>query len=435
MVLLAVLVHLQERLGLRLHVAHVHHGLRGKAADRDAALVVSAAARFRVATTVERLDPKERPRGMSVEMWARSARYRSLKRIAERVRATHVATAHTQNDQAETVLLNLLRGSGPRGLAGIPGARDGILRPLLGTSRAEVERYAADRRLAFRADASNASEAHRRNRVRRHLLPLLAREYNPRIVESLASLASLMREDDEALAARAASLVAERARGVESAVFLKTGILRAAPPAVARRALLEMFREACRGGHGLTRRHLEAMQRLLTREALVRLPGGLVGQRFGAEVRIGPPIDPAADPSISVQGTQGSEEIRLRPGIWVHWAPLNCRIRVRRLPGGGIPGGRRHRWREVLSPRVLGAHLILRRWRPGDRLRPVGMPGRKKLQDLFVDAKVPRQERGRIPILVAGERIVWVVGYRVAEDFRWCGVGAACLAEVEFPAA
>lgn len=436
-VLLDVLARLQTRLGLHLHVAHVHHGLRGKAADRDAAFVVAEAARRGLAASLCRLDPAERPRGESVEMWARSARYACLDAMAARARAGRIAVAHTRDDQAETVLLHLLRGTGPRGLAGIPPVRHRILRPLLSVPRAEVQRYAALRRLSFRTDRSNASEAHLRNRVRRHLLPLLAARYNPRIAESLAALAGLMREDESALAEQAASLLARSARAAGPALCLPVGALLAAPPAVTRRVFQAAFRmvrpeghpEGTRGHQGLMRRPLQALTRLLTGEGAVRLPGGFEARRVGAEIRMGP----AADMSRQASEMASPEvEVPVRPGVWTGWPPLGCRLRVRRLAAGASIA-RQDRWRAVLSPRLLEGPLALRGWRPGDRFRPLGMRGAKKLQDFFVDAKVPREERGRIPLLLSGGRIAWVAGQRVAEEFRFDGRGPACLVEVEFP--
>ncbi len=434
MVLLDALIRLQGRFGYRLLVAHIHHGLRGRAADRDAAFVVSEAARRGLSASVSRLNPAERPRGESVQVWARAARYRCLEVVAEQGRASWIAVAHTLDDQAETVLLNLLRGTGPRGLAGIPPMRDRILRPLLGVSRSEVEAYAASRQIAFRVDASNASERYRRNRIRHHLLPLLAKEYNPRIVESLASLAVLVREDEEALTAQAASVVAAGGKHADSTVSLSVAALRATPPAVARRTFQAAFGLASRGGHWLTRRHVEALRRLLTRDAVVRLPGGLVGGRNPAEIRIGPPDEPMPGRGSQAAGSDvaAPSEIRLRPGVWTRWARLDCRIRVRPLAAPGIPPAPPDRERVLLSPRLLEAPLTLRCWRPGDRFRPLGMSGQKKLQDFFVDAKVPRRERERIPLLLSGERIAWVIGHRIAEDFRWEGQGGACLVEVEF---
>ena len=432
MVLLDVLVRLVPRLGLRLHVAHIHHGLRGRSADREAELVAAEAARHALPVSVERLEAATRARGTSVQVWARSARYARLEAVRRRIRAAWVLTAHNRNDQAETVLLNLLRGAGPRGLAGIPPARGRILRPLLGAWRAEIDRYAAARDIRFREDPSNRSVAYRRNRVRRQLLPMLAREYNPRILEALAALAEQAREDDDALTSLVAALgpTAVLARG--RAVGVSRRILSGAPPAVARRLLQEAFRRATAASHGLTRRHLAVLAQLAERGGDVRLPGGLRAWATAQYVWIGPAgrttrrsrLDGRPDSRGNGAG------VTLQPGRWARWAPGGCSVRVRRATGGAIRLGRRDPYREILDATVLDEPLRLRAWRAGDRFQPLGLRGRKKLQDFFVDAKVPREARARVPLLLAGDRIAWVVGHRIADEFRWRGGRVACVAEV-----
>ena len=421
MVLLDVLARLQRRLGFRLHAAHVHHGLRGRAADQDGALVLREAESRGIPASLVRLAPSERRPGASIQMWARDERYRHLEAMRQELGASRILTAHTQDDQAETVLGNLLRGTGPLGLAGIPAARGVLLRPLLGVTRAEVEAYARVARVPFREDRSNRSDAYRRNRIRRRLLPLLAREYNPRIVASLAGLAALMREDELELAALGAALLRQ-------AGFLDGGLLRlnastvaAAGPAIRRRGLQEAFRRVSGGRHGLTRRHLDALEALARQTGRTALPGGYRAWRSGGEVRLGP----AAAEGIETAPAM-PDGVALRPGVWARWGEWRVRVRrVSRAPsrpgtGAGV---------EVLSPRILQTSLHLRGWRPGDRFRPLGLGGQKKLQDFFTDLKMPRAERGRIPLLLAGEQIACVIGHRIAEEFRWEGSGAACLLE------
>jgi tRNA(Ile)-lysidine synthase len=435
MVLLALLLALERRLRLRLYVAHVHHGLRGRAADRDAALVIATAARHGLGVTLCRLDPRERPRGVSLEMWARAARYRCLESVADRVRAVGIATAHTMNDQAETVLLNLLRGTGPRGLAGIPAIRHRILRPLLAVTRPEVEAYAAARGVPCRPDASNASPAFRRNRVRHRLLPQLAAEYNPRLVESLAGLAGQLREDEDALAAQADALAARAVSAQAGLLALDRSCLREAPPALRRRVFQAAAARAGGGEVGLTRRHLAALARLLQAAGTVGLPGGLQAQTRGGQLWLGrgDRLARARAPGAPrAEAGAAPAPLHLQPGVWAPWAPLGGRLRLRRIPERHVPTPARDRWRAVLSPDVLHGPLLVRAWRPGDRFRPLGLAGRKKLQDFFVDAKVPRAERARVPLVLAGDRIAWVVGHRIAEEFRWRGRGPACLAEVTF---
>ena len=432
MVLLALLLRLQRRLPLRLHVAHVHHGLRGRAADREAALVVATAAGHGLGVSLCRLDPRQRPRGASVEMWAREARYACLEAVADRVRAAAIATAHTMSDQAETVLLNLLRGTGPRGLAGIPPVRRRVIRPLLAVARPEVEAYAAARGVPYRRDASNASLGFRRNRVRYRLLLQLAAEYNLRLVESLAALAGQLREDEEALQAQAAALAARAVTARAGLLALDRSLLRQAPPALRRRLFRAAAAQAGGAEVGLTRRHLEALGRLLEGAGTVRLPRGLEARWRSEALWLGPG-DRLARAAGEAAPRAADVPVPLRPGEWTPWPPLGCRLRLRRVPASRVPPLRGGRWRAVLSPAVLDAPLQVRAWRPGDRFRPLGLAGRKKLQDFFGDAKVPREARARVPLVLSGGRIAWVVGYRIAEEFRWPGRGPACIAEVRFP--
>jgi len=431
MVLLHALVRLMPRLGVRLHVAHIHHGLRGRSAERDAALVSTEAGRYGVPVSVERLAAESRGRGTSVQVWARDARYARLEVIRKRNRAAWILTAHTQNDQAETLLLNLLRGTGPRGLAGIPPVRERILRPLLTVSRAAIEAYATAHGVPFREDPSNRSLAYRRNRIRRELLPLLAREYNPRIVETLAALASQLRDDEAFLAAQVCAQAAEAVQECKAGVRVHAGLAAAAPAPLARRLFQEAFRRAGAESIGLTRRHLAALTQLVSHGGRVPLPGGFVAWASAKYVWIGrvtsadafraPPARP-----------RSSAEVALRPGRWVRWEPGRCLVRIRRAAGEGVSLHPRDPCREVLGPGLLAQHLSLRAWRPGDRFQPLGLAGQKKLQDFFVDAKIPRAERARVPLLMAGPRIAWVVGHRIADAFRWKGEGVACVAEVRF---
>jgi tRNA(Ile)-lysidine synthase len=430
MCLLHALAACAGRGGLRLVVAHVHHGLRGRSADRDAASVVAAAERLGLPYALERLDGATRAPGTSVQVWAREQRYRVLEAVRRRVNAEWVATAHNQNDQAETLLLNLLRGTGPKGLAGIPLIRGRILRPLLAVSRGEVEAYRDRYEIGFREDPSNRSDVYRRNRLRHRLLPQLLREYNPRLVESLAALAGQAREDEEALTAVVERLAAGALCTRGSAVGLTLADLAAAPPAIARRLLQEAYGRAVGVGHGLTRRHLAALASLALGAGRVRLPGGVAVSRAGGLLWFEPLA--GGGPSPSAPTVVATPEAILRPGRWTRWRPGGCMIRERHVAGRElrVPGD--DPARELLSPVLLAGTLRLRGWRPGDRFQPLGLRGAKKLQDFFVDTKIPRGARARIPLLVAGDRIAWVVGVRIADPFRWSGEPSGCLAEVRW---
>jgi tRNA(Ile)-lysidine synthase len=434
MVLLDALVRVAATLRLGLHVAHIHHGLRGRSADRDAGFVSDAAARHGLAVSVDRLAAETRARGTSVQVWARDARYARLEAVRRQVRAAWVLTAHTQDDQAETVLLNLLRGTGPRGLAGIPKRREHIVRPLLDVSRSAIAAYAAARDVRFREDPSNRRLAYRRNRIRRQLLPMLARDYNPRIVAALAALATQVREDDAALGRQAATTAEAALRKRGSSIGVDLAIILAAPPAVRRRVWHEAFQRISAGRHSLTKRHIAALVRLAEGEGRVSLPGGFEAWAAGKCVWLGPAVPGGSERRArrDAPTPEDRPEVTLRPGRWVRWAPGSCAVRIRRViaRGSRLAGADRHQ--EVLSARVLAGPVSVRSWRPGDRFQPLGLAGTKKLQDFFVDAKIPREARRRVPLLVAGNRIAWVVGHRIADEFRWAGERTGCLAEVRF---
>ena len=284
--LLALLHRLRESLGIRrLHVAHVHHGWRGAAADADAALVASLASRWELPVSIERVDAAgyAAAEGLSPEDGARRLRYEALARLAGRCGAAVVAVGHTRDDQAETVLMRLVRGSGLVGSAGMPILRPlgscRLVRPLLETSRQEIEAFLSAEQLTAHQDATNDDTTLLRNRVRHQLLPLLAREYNGRITEALARWAEEARADYACLEAVAqAQWPSACASMTEGGVAIALAWLSRAPLALQR----QMLRLAIRAVKGdllqIDFRHWEEVQALMTDRqdgARVDLPGGI----------------------------------------------------------------------------------------------------------------------------------------------------------------
>ncbi len=414
--LLLALHDLAPALKLRLSVAHLNHGLRGAAAAADANFVkrLAQSLSLPLISGRARVAERARRRQLSLEMAAREARYDFLVRAARRVGADAIATAHTLDDQAETVLLRLLRGAGTTGLGGIApavklqGVR--VLRPLLGVSRAQIERFLRARGQAWREDASNHDTAMLRNRVRHELLPLLESRFNPRIRETLARTAAIARDEDALLdGAVAADDPGDLANLTRLPVALRRRALRrwlietGAPP--------ETVAFDCLAGI----ERLTATSRGTRRLALAA--GWSVERRYDRLILHRPTLTPARS-SIP----RNLEAIR---GLWALRVPG-----LTRLDGLGLivtmrlaAGVARERpvrpgvWpvRATLSERVrAGRALALRAWRPGDRMRPFGLRGTRKLQDIFTDAKTPRIERAGFPVMVCGDEIVWAPGYRIA---------------------
>jgi tRNA(Ile)-lysidine synthase len=403
-VLLDCLHRLAPRMGFSLRVAHLDHGLRGEEGAADAAFVREAAAARGLPVTVGHLPPGALAApGRSLQEAAREARYAFLAEAAEAAGAQRIAVAHTADDVAETVLINLLRGSGPAGLRGIPPVRGRqIIRPLLAVRRQQVEAYARARRLPFRPDPSNADPRFLRNRIRQRLLPFLEKEFNPRVVESVARAAALL-EDDHAY------LEGEAAR-VPAAFPLEAGRLRALPVPVRRRVLVRALRAALAKGSRVRLEHLQAVEALLDPggdRGVVRLPGPLE-----ARLREGRIVIAAAGQGVS---DLPPPPLPLPEAGEVRWGSYRARIGPMEEAGeiaAGPGGGAEARWSVTLDADRLQPPLTLRAWQAGDAYRPVGAPGRRKLQDLFTDARVPRERRGRLPVLADGRGVLWVPGFR-----------------------
>ena len=298
-VVLAHALHgLGNPLGLELTIGHVNHGLRGADSDADQASVEALGAKLGVPVATRPARPEPLREGRSsrdrptLQEAARELRYAALLEMADAAGADWIATAHTSDDQAETVLLRMLRGTGPDGLGGIPErSPDGrILRPLLGVSREEVLAYAAREGIEWREDASNERDVYARNRLRRHWLPGLAADFNPRLLRSLADLAEALRRDAEWIEAQVASEAARRFEEGPGCLWIERKDWDSLPEALARRLARLALRRSGRG-RDVSRAHLRRMLAFFRSGrpgTAIELPGGLELSRQGERFRLGP---------------------------------------------------------------------------------------------------------------------------------------------------
>jgi tRNA(Ile)-lysidine synthase len=424
--------------------AHLHHGLRGADADGDEAFCRGLAGRLNVRFVSARVDVAALARAekRSIEDAARSARYAFLGRAADQLGADAIATAHTRDDQAETFLLRLLRGAGTRGLASIRPRVGRVIRPVLEAPRAELRQFLGTKGETFREDATNQDVSIPRNRVRHELIPYIQSRFSHAAPELLARQAALAREDEEflqQLAIETARHVVLRESGFdfaeasrdaewasnpyprtsdpgsrlsESGMLLDAAALRAAPRAVASRVAHHVLARlggirAVGSGHV---DRLLALAETAREGACVSLPGQYA-QRLGNTIALRPGRGPNRQ-------TENSFAFSLSIPGEVHWQPDGWTIAAE------APAVCSGRWAakgtEVgVSAAAVALPLAIRTRRPGDRFHPLGAPGRRKLQDFLVDRKVPRTERDCLPLVVDGrDRIVWVVGHSVGEDFR-----------------
>ena len=404
----------RERLGITLEVAHFNHRLRGRQAERDAAAVEAMARRLGLRFHLGLGDPftPQMRRSASVQELARNMRLGFLLGLARRRRAI-VALGHTADDQSETMLMRFLSGAGPAGLSGIsPASHSGrLVHPLLFARRAAIESWLAARKLHWRTDASNRTRHYLRNRVRLDLLPVLAQEYNPRIVERLCTLAEMLRRDADFIETHSSRLLEVAASGPKRYAFSHE-LLAATHPAVLSRALLLALRAVARLPVDFSSRHVEALLAPGTGARSWDFPGGVSCRCDGAGLILARAT--AAAPQAARQPTA----LRM-PGRVALAGGDSMTARVRTRPARFDPRAfGADPMRVALDLHSLNPPLAIRSRLPGDRFQPLGLPADKKLKELFIEAKIPANQRSRVPLVCDRDGIVWVAGLRPAERCR-----------------
>lgn len=408
----------REEFQIKLYLAHLHHGLRGREADEDVALVEALASQLNLPLTVRRIAVGEmaKTEGLSVEAAGRAARYQFFAEIAQQVGATKIALGHTADDTVETVLMWLIRGAGRKGLAGIPPYREGkIIRPLILAFRKETESYCRENNLPFAIDKTNLNQVYLRNRIRWELLPLLEKRYNPRIRQKILEMAEIFREEEEFLE----GLTAEKSRRAILAAEEKTRVidgvyLTSLHPAMQRRVLRHLIKEL---GPDPGFNKTEEVRLLVIEKRtghVVELPGGLQARwRYGRLY-----LEP--EHTLQKLWIQSEEVVLNVPGETV--VPRKGWVVEATLVEGEDPFAWTKElngpWEVLLDWEKIKPPLLIRYRREGDRFIPLGLQSPKKLKDFFIDARIPLEERDQIPLLVDQEKILWVIPLRIDERVR-----------------
>ena len=409
---------LAEKHGFKLRAAHLNHGLRCTESDADAAFAADVCSRFGVPLASGKVDVAgmRARRRLSWEQAARIARYDFLTRVAVETEADAVALGHTSDDQAETVLLHLLRGSGIRGLRGMlplsswrtEHGSATLARPLLNVSRRETEAYCLEHGLTPRFDSSNLEERFTRNRIRRKLMPHLE-EFNPSVKKSLLRLARTAAQDVAYLDRQAASAWSSLAVVEPDGVRLNRRAFNALHPSLQAHVLHRAYAQAAGEASGINMAQIEAMKELAEKGAgrSLSLHGGVRFRTGYDELVL--TANPAPLSSRPLDETTLRVPGETRAGGWL--------VAVRVLEGNDRRPDLKHDnpYRAYLS---LGKELKVRSRLPGDRFQPLGLPCEKSLKEFMIDAHVPQSQRSGTPLLMAGDRVAWVVGWRIAHWAR-----------------
>lgn len=439
--LLSVLRRLAEPYQLKLHIAHINHGLRGAEADFDSTFVIDVAWQWNIPITLqkENVAALATKQGLGLEAAARLARYTFLSEVAMAVGAKRIAVGHNANDQAETILMNFIRGSGSEGLSGmrpdtalnniLPQATADtghmhIIRPLLGTPRPEIEAYCRRHELHPRHDQSNDNLDIFRNRVRHELLPLLTR-YNPNVLQAAQRLGVTLQADLDYIQAQIdqhwPGLLMSQSR---SQLTIKRQSWQALALSLKRQGFRYAVQQFTGHRNDLTFEHVEKALRLIDEPISGRhldLPGGLsltVGYNSFTLSYGNLPQSTAEQPFLPQAAVI---PLHLPGSTIVPGTPWQLKLTVlpaeqsRQQDRAALP-----RWAAMFDAETLGPNPVLRPRQPGDRFYPLGLDGhQQRLKTFMINAKIPIRQRDLIPLLISsGGDIAWVCGWRIDHRFR-----------------
>ncbi len=411
--LLFLLESVKDELGIKLVACHLNHQLRGEESDKDEQFVKELAESlsipFRAASA--NLPEYRAQNGGSTQSAARELRYQFFDSLIKSRFADKIAIGHTKDDSAETLLINFLRGTGLSGLTGIPSIREEkIIRPLIEVSKKEILAYLNENKIVFRTDSSNSSDKYLRNQIRNNLLPLLEREYNPALKDSLCRTSVVLSDIDDFISGLGDEALAEvLVSAKKEEVVVDSAKLKSYPKALQREVLRKIVAKV-RGSFAarISFDRTEDLGQLLRgeRSGELDLPGikaVLSGERLAVRTSEFPKAQPFSykfdeDSLIFLEEISASIEVRPAGGDDVDF-DKSCR-------------------KVFLNGEAIPSDAVIRSRREGDRFYPLGADGSQKLKKFFIDQKLSKWERDSIPLLASGSDILWIPGYRISQTVR-----------------
>lgn len=410
--LLHMLNRLKSELEIELSVAHINHGLRGRAADSDAAYVENLCRQWDIPFFLKEVDIRELSKSwrISEEEAGRRVRFGFFDEVLSKIGGDKIALGHHRDDQIETILHNIIRGTGMEGLRGIKPIRDGkIIRPLLEIDRLSIEKYLEDQKISYRHDETNYQAIYTRNKIRLELIPYMEKAFNPKLKDSIVRMADILGEEDDFLTEYTHDLIKKNVNKEVNKVIIPIDFFKSCHVAIRRRIVRVCIEYLSRDMADIGQSHIDGILDIcnLGPGSAIDLPSGLIGYRdYDTIVLIkrsayrSERFDVALDVPGAVVIDEIGIEIRARFVEEKRFGDPNC---------------------VYIDGDVISGPLRIRNRVDGDRFRPLGMRGSKKLKDFFIDEKVPRYLRDSIPLVLDEQNIVWVVGYQIGDDYKITG--------------
>lgn len=405
--LLLVLLELQREISFEIRAVHVEHGIRGAESREDAAFVKELCQSKEIPFIQYDYDVPRiaKEQGMSEEEAGRMLRYGAFEKEAEKYLQGKISVAHNQNDNAETILHHLIRGSHLRGLTGIPPVRGKIIRPLLCISREEIEAYLQEKNQNYRTDATNFETIYTRNRIRHEVLPVL-KDINPSAVSHVVRTAEALRETQEYLDMQAGALTEQTVHFEGNEAWIETEKLKPVPNLLRNQVLYQSLVKLASFRKDIAEVHITDLWKLSGRQVgkSICLPYGLIAVREYEGIRI------RADMAECIQKNGETAEMPLMEST-----QFRCRIFEKDAKIQDFPKKKYTKW---LDYDKIKGNLFVRKRKPGDYFFLEEQGHVKKLKQYFVDEKIPREQREQILLVADGDHIVWVVGYRISAYYK-----------------
>ncbi len=411
--LLHVLKSEESEWGIKVYAAHLNHNLRGLKAEEDANYVVDLCKKMGVKCFLKNddIEAYAKANKLSTEEAGRIKRFHFFEEVQNKIGGDKIALGHHKDDQAETILMRIIRGSGLDGLVAMDYRREKYIRPLLDLTKEEIENYCKQKNLKPRLDATNYETDYFRNQVRNDLIPYLKERYNPRIIDALIKLRSVIKDDYD--------LLSQMTEEHYSTMVIKESGKRSFPikkitqlhPALRARLIRRGIQDLVDAGQGLDFDQIRQIDHLIS----VKRPGKKTSLSLGLEAMI-------SYREFHIYKKELEEKLEFYYPVQIQQKTdiheLNLSVEVRIVCNGKELPFSQNSLEQIFDYEKVEKELNIRNRKDGDRFTPMGMNGTKKIKDFFIDLKIDQLERNRIPLLCDGDEIMWVVGYRISEKYK-----------------
>ncbi|MCT4508979.1 MAG: tRNA lysidine(34) synthetase TilS [Tepidibacter sp.] len=414
--MLHILNYLKDEFNIKIYAAHLNHKIRGIEAQKDAMYVAKICDIIRVPCFIRAIDVPAycKEKGVSLEEGARILRYNMFFEIKEKISADKIAIAQNINDQAETVIMRIMRGTGLQGLKGIQYKReDGIIRPLLDIDREDIEKYCEQNNLAPRIDQTNLEEIYTRNKIRLKLIPYMVENFNPNLKESISRMTNLLKDDSDFIMEESnksfndiCNKISDNTISLDIDKFINTH------KALKNRIIRKCIDFVLGDIKGIEQKHIQDVNNLINshkNNLRIDLPKGLLVYKKNTSIIF-------TDEDL-VEEKISYDYIIPKSG-YIKIKESNTIVESKILNIDEYQKSKSDKYIKFFDADKIKGNLSIRNRRNGDKIKLLGLGGSKKIKDLFIDLKIPKEERDLIPILSDENGIMWVIGHRMSEDYK-----------------